>query len=180
MAHFNGNQYDNFQFDPGSIGSDWQSGTQPAMRPLSARVSRWNIDYMGPRDSNNVYKTSLGFGFKGATENPKKQVGAGFGTDRDVYNYNPYIWGLAVAHQRMLNDSMFMMGMYHGGTNLAAYGDNGTSIDAPKFDVSDKNAVDASGMDAYVNYPTEGYSSFGKKGDKERAWAGNTWINGMA
>jgi hypothetical protein len=75
---------------------------------------------------------------------------------------------------------MFIMGMAHAGRNLAAYGDSGTSINAPKFDIMDTNIVAAEGMDAYTNYPTEGFSSFGKKGDKERAWIGNSWINGIA
>jgi hypothetical protein len=180
MAHFNGNQYDNFSFNPSSVGTDWVSGNQPSLRAPNAVISRFNIDYVGPKNADNYYKTSLGYGFKGTIENPKKQVGEGFGTDRDQYSYNPYIWGLAVAHQRMLNDSMFIMGMEHAGRNLAAYGDAGVSINAPKRDISDVDVVAAEGMVAYTNYPTEGWSSFGKKGDKERTWVGNSWINGMA
>ena len=181
MTHFNGNEYDNFSFDPATVGSDWKFGSQPAydMRPIASRIARWNVDYAGERNSNDYTRTSLGYAFKGDTENPKKQVGVGFGTDMGEYNYNPFIVGYAVAHRRMLNDSMFIMGMYHGGTTLSGYGDVGSSIDQPRYDVMDQNEVNASGMSAYKNYPTEGYSSFGKKYDKERAWAGNTWINGM-
>ena len=182
MTHFNGNEYDNFSFDPGSIGSDWKSGSQPAydMRPIASRIARWNVDYAGGRNSSDYTRTSLAFAFKGDIENPKKQVGIGYGTDMGEYNYNPFVWGYAVAHRRMLNDTMFMMGMFHGGTNLSSYSDNGAAIDAPRLDVSDKKEVAASGMSAYKNYPSEGYSSFGKKYDKQRAWAGNTWINGTA
>jgi len=180
MAHFNGSEYDNFAFDPGSVGSDWKSGTQSAfdLRPLASRIARWNIDYVGARDSDDYTRTSLGFAFKDTIENPRRQVGLGYGTDMGEYNYNPFVWGYAVAHRKMLDDSLFMMGMAHAGTNLAAYNDAGMSVDAPKKDVSDMKEVNASGMSAYKNYPSEGWSSFGKKFDKERAWAGNTWING--
>ena len=180
MAHFNGDQYDNFSFDPGSIGSDWKFGTQPAydMRPIASRLARWNIDYAGPRNASDYTRTSLGYEFKGTIENPAVKVGVGYGTDMGEYSYNPYVWGLAVAHLRMLNDTMFVMSMYHGGLNLSDYNDEGASIDQPSFDVMDKKEVDASGMSANTNYPSEGWSSFGKKYDKERAWAGNTWING--
>jgi len=169
MAHFNGDQYDNFQFNPGSIGADWKFGTQPAydMRPLAARIARWNIDYAGPRMSDDYTRTSLGFAFKGNIENPKKQPGIGFGTDWDVYNYNPFVWGYAVAHRRVNADPMFKITEKRG------------TVAPPAKDVMDRKEVSASGMSQYKNYPSEGWSSFGKKYDKERAWAGNTWINGM-
>jgi len=169
MAHFNGNQYDNFQFNPGSIGSDWKFGSQAAydMRPFAARIARWNIDYAGARSGIDYTRTSLGFAFKGNIENPKKQVGVGFGTDRDAYNYNPFVWGYAVAHRRMNNDPMFKITEKRG------------TVSQPAKDVMDEKEVKATGMSQYQNYPSEGWSSFGKKYDKERAWAGNTWINGM-
>lgn len=164
------NQYDNFSFDPGSIGSDWKFGTQPAhgMRPIAARVSQWNVNYTGPRNSSDYTKTTFGFAFKGNIENPKKVAGIGFGTDRDVYNYNPFVWGYAIAHRRVLADPMFNI-MEGRGT-----------VAFPRKDVSDQKEVAASGMSAYKNYPSEGYSSFGKRHDKQRAWNGNTWINGVA
>ena len=164
------NQYDNFSFDPGTIGSDWKFGTQPAhgMRPISVRISKWNVNYTGPRDANDYTKTTFGFAFKGTIENPKKVVGIGFGTDRDNYNYNPFVWGYAVSCRRVLNDPMFKMTEKRG------------TVALPNKDVMDQKEVSAASMTAYKNYPTEGYSSFGKKYDKARAWAGNTWINGVA
>lgn len=164
------NQYDNFAFDPSSIGSDWKFGTQSAfgMRPVSARISNWNIDYTGPRNTGDYTRTTFGFGFKGTIENPQKAVGIGFGTDMAEYNYNPFIWGYAVSHLRASNDPMFKMTEGRG------------TIDLPKKDVMDKKEVDASDMSAYHNYPSEGWSSFGKKYDKARAWLGNTWVNGVA
>jgi hypothetical protein len=178
MAEFNGNQYDGFSFNPSSIGTDWQSGNQRPLRAPNAALSIFNIDYMGTRNADNYYRTSLGFGFKGTIENPKQQYGVGYGTDPGVYTYNPYIWGLAVAHLKMLNDSMFIMGMAHAGRKLSDYGDNGADINKPRRDVMDEKNIAAEGMLAYHNYPGEGFSSFGKKGDKERAWLGNSWING--
>jgi len=180
MAHFNGDQYDNFSFSPSTIGEDWLSGSQPAydIRPIAARMSRWNVDYAGARNSNDYTRTSLGFAFKGTIENPVVRVGIGYGTDVGYYNYNPMVSGIAIAHLRMLNDSMFIMGMYHGGTNLSNYNDDGASIDQPRYDVMDSKEI-VSGMEQYKNYPSEGWYSFGKKYDKERDWAGNTWINGM-
>jgi len=185
MAHFNGDQYDNFAFDPGTVGEDWLAGSRPAydIRPMAARLSRWNVDYNGPRVSVDYTRTSLGFAFKDTMENPEVVPGIGYGTDFGYYNYNPMISGVAIAHLRMLNDSMFVMGMYHGGLNLSGYNDDGTSINQPRYDVMDRKETDAvataSGT-ATKNYPSEGWYSFGKKYDKERVWAGNTWINGMA
>ena len=181
---FNGNMYDNFAFNPSSLGNDWKSGSQPPvdLRPLGFRMSTFNINYGGPRNPYNYGRTLLTYSFKGKLEGPFQPntfMGIGYGTDPGYFKYNPYIWGLAVAHLRMLNDTMFMMGMYHSGKNLSKYHDSGADLAYPRLDVSDTKGVKAEGMLNYHNYPTEGWSSFGKKRDKERPWIGNSWVNGI-
>ena len=54
-------------------------------------------------------------------------------------------------------------------------------IDVKTRDVTDAKEIEASGMVAYRNYPTEGYNSFGKttggaSPDKRWTWKGNTWV----
>lgn len=194
MAHFNGNEYDYFQFNPNSLGADWKSGNQPPyrMRRFGTRVAKFNVDYFGPRLSQDYTRTTLGFASKGDFENPpfqdheKHQGGeymmVGRGSQNDSqgrFVYNPFQWGKTAAHLRMLDDSMFVMGMYHGGRNLPDYGDTGADMVYPRRDVMDEKMTKASGMEQYKNYPKEGWASFGRKYDKQRPFAGNTWINGM-
>lgn len=178
MAHFNGNSYDNFSFDPNSIGVDWKSGNQPAMRRFGTRLSKRNINYVGPRMSTDYTRTTLGFAFQEG-QNPEPELGAGYGTDPGDVIYNPFQWGVTAAHLRMLDDSLLVLNMEHGGRKLPDYGDAGADLTPPRKDVMDRKQTSAESMVQYTNYPKEGWASFGRKYDKQRAWAGNTWINGM-
>lgn len=152
--------FDNFAIDMStSIGSDWKSGSGPVMRPFGTRVSKYNANYVGERNADDYTRTTFGWE---SYQEPDPVVGVGFGTDPAEFVYNPFVWGYAVAHRKMLADNLIMMGM--------------GSIDAPRQDVSDQDESSATGMEQYKNYPTEGWSSFGKKGDKELIWMGNSWI----
>ncbi len=149
------NEYDNFAVDPSTIGQDWKGGIE--MRPLSNRMSNFGALDQGNRRSDDYTRTT----FENAhEENPKAVVGAGFGTDSGFYDYNPYVWGSTV--KKVLDDKLFKMG--EGGISVF------------HVDVSDRKEVSASGMLQYKNYPSEGWSSFGRKYDKHRTWQGNTWI----
>ena len=153
-------QFDNFAIDMStSMGSDWKSGTGPAMRPFGTRISVYNANYVGARRADDYTRTTFGWGYE---QNPWPQEGIGFGTDPGEFVYNPFVWGYAVAHRKMLADNLIMMGQ--------------GNINAPKMDVSDQDETSAVGMAQYKNYPTEGWSSFGKKADKEIPWMGNSWI----
>lgn len=156
------NQFDFFQFDPGSVGDDWKGGSNMvALRPLDSRMSNWGALNRGPRRADDYTRTTYDFAH---VENEKPDVGIGFGTDRAEYDYNPYVWGSTV--KRMLDDKAHKMTM----------GD----VDTPKADVMDRKESDAT-QDTplgttFKNYPKEGWSSFGKKGDKAITFAGNTWL----
>jgi hypothetical protein len=73
------------------------------------------------------------------------------------------------------DDQFFRMKMEHPQTSPTLLADDnfsslypaGTStyIDDPTFDVMDTDVAQAEGMNAYKNYPTEGWRSFGGKYD---------------
>lgn len=151
-------EYDFFSIDPGALGDDWKGGSEgQAFRPFETRISNFGALNRGARSSTDYTRTT----FDNAIEvNPEAVPGVGFGTDRGFYDYNPFVWGGSI--QRTLMDRLHKMGL--GG------------IDIFHVDVSDKKEVNASGMSQYKNYPSEGWNSFGKKYDKQRAWHGNTWI----
>jgi hypothetical protein len=125
-------------------------------------MSNYNAMYIGTRRSYDYTRTVAEFSFK---QNTKPVVGNGYGTDPAVYIYNPYLWGSTV--KKTLDDQGFKMGMSHN---------YGASLDQPRLDVSDPKESLASGMASFKNYPTEGWSSFGKKGDKAIEYAGSTWL----
>lgn len=160
------NEYDFFQFGPSSIGNDWLGGDNaPAMRPPSAKLSNYNSMYCGTRRGDDYTRTIYEFSFD---ENTKPELGVGYGSDWAYYEYNPYLLGSTI--KKVLDDQGFKMGMSH---------DSGTSLDAPKYDVSDKQEVDASGMVSFKNYPTEGFLRFsvGLKNVKPGEEAGNSWLH---
>lgn len=159
-------QFDNFQLDPNTVGDDWTfSGQQSAINQKpSAAISNPQYHFVGARHSADRTRVVLEFERK---ENPEKTVNdayLGWGVDWSLFNYNPY-GGRGDGNNpnfKIHNDFLQITGL----GNISVVAD----------DVSDKDAVEASGMVAYYNYPSEGYNSFGKKGDKRWAWQGNSWI----
>jgi hypothetical protein len=157
-------QFDNFQLDPNTIGNDWVfSGDEiHANRAPGTKISNFNYYFAGARMSQDRTKTV--FDFKNE-QNPERTIGAGFsgwGVDWSLFNYNPY--SKTNPNFKVYNDYLQIMGL--------------GNIDVESEDVMDKKEVDAAGMLAYRNYPTEGYNSFGKKGDKRWSWQGNSWVPG--
>jgi len=165
------NEFDFYQITPGDLGKDWEfEGDQIHMnRPPAEKISNFEYYFVGPRMSTDRTKVVFGFDRK---ENPEREIGdgfLGFGVDWSLFNYNPY-GGRGDGKNpnfRVLNDWLKITGL--------------GNIDVETKDVMDKKEVDAAGMLKYYNYPTEGYSSFGKKtggasGDKRWKWQGNTWV----
>lgn len=158
-------QFDGFQLDPNTIGNDWEfSGDQATInRSPGIAISNYNAQFVGARMSSDRTRTTLGG--SDPRINPERVIGdgySGFGVDWALYNYNPY--SKVNPNFRVNNDWLQITGL----------GD----IDVVTDDVMDKDEVEASGMVQYRNYPSEGYNSFGKKGDKRWVWQGNTWVPG--
>lgn len=158
-------QFDNYQLNPSTLGSDWKfSGDQATInRAPNGALSNYNARFVGARMSFDRTRTTLGG--SDPNINPKREIGAGyagFGVDWSLFNYNPY--SKVNPNFRVNNDWLKITGL--GG------------IDVVTDDVMDKDEVSADGMVQYRNYPTEGYNSFGKKGDKRWVWQGNTWVPG--
>ena len=148
------NEHDFFQLDPGSIGQDWKGGNQARqMRSPGNVMSNYEALKHGSARSDDYTRVVFDNAHE---ENPKRVLGIGFGTDMGWYNYNPYVWGSTV--EKVLNDKMIRMGM-------------GT-IAVEHDDVSDKDEVSAEGMQQHLNYPSEGYRSFGGKYDFEEPYQG--------
>lgn len=173
-------QFDNYQLNPQDIGSDWVfEGDQiHSNRSPSSVISNYNMYFVGARMTYDRTKTT--FGSPDPRINPPRVVGDGFlghGVDWALFNYNPYgrqdSWNATFTQNpnfKILNDWLKITGL----------GD----IDVVTDDVMDRDEVDASGMVQYRNYPSEGYSSFGKtlggaSPDTTWVWQGNTWVPGQ-
>lgn len=167
------NQFDNYQLNPNDLGSDWvfEGDEVHGKRQPNAKISNYNMYFVGARMSHDRTKTT--FGSPDPRINPPRVIGDGFlghGVDWAMFNYNPY--GKLAGENpnfRILNDWLQITGL----------GD----IDVVTDDVMDKDEVAAEGMVAYRNYPSEGYSSFGKttggaSPDSCWVWQGNTWVPG--
>lgn len=148
------NEYDHFQFDPGSIGSDWKGGAAARqLKAPGAKISHFEAMKYGTVRSDDYTRVVFD---NAHFENPQRVLGVGFGVDRGWYNHNPFVWLSTV--KRVLDDKMHRMMM--------------GSIGVVADDVSDRDEVDASGMQSYKNYPSEGWRSFGGKYDFEKAYQG--------
>lgn len=173
------NQFDNYQLEPDTLADNWVfSGDEVhGKRGPNAKISNPHYYMVGTRNSGDYTKTVFGSPSGGINPHTTSSGQAswmndgwgGHGVDWAQFNYNPYGGrgdGLNV-NFRVKNDWLKITGM--GG------------IGVPTDDVMDQDEVAASGMVAYRNYPTEGYSSFGKttggaSPDKRWAWKGNTWV----
>lgn len=154
--------FDFFQIEPHKVDDDW-AVTGPDNRAYDARISNFNSMYRGARRSDDYTRTILSR-WANYIENPQKAVGVGFGTDPGEYIYNPYKLGETV--KRMLDDQAFKMGI--------------AGIGVKHDDVSDMDEATAEGIKVFIdanlsflNFPTEGWSSFGKKYDKHTAYVGS-------
>ena len=158
MATYN---FDFFQIQPHTVDDGWVGADGQAMRQYDARISNFNAMYRGARMATDRTRTTLDFAKQ---QNPKEMVGIGYGTDWAEYNYNPHVLGSTV--KRILDDQAHKMMMDH---------DRGAAHSIFHMDVSDMDEVTAAGIAAglsFLNYPTEGWSSFGKKYDEHAVYQG--------
>ncbi len=166
------NQFDNYQLEPDTLAENWVfSDDEVHMnRGPNSKLSNPNHYMVGGRNTADITRTT--FGSSSPNINPQREINDGWlghGVDWAEFNYNPMggRYDSLNPNFRVLNDWLKITGM--GG------------IDVPTDDVMDQDEVNASGMVAYRNYPSEGYSSFGKaiggaSPDKRWAWKGNTWV----
>jgi len=159
--------FDFFQIQPHTVDDNWSAGNDAAsLRQYDARLSNFNAMYRGARMATDRTRTTLDFAKQ---QNPKEIVGVGFGTDPAEYNYNPY-YPLGNSIKRYLNDEAHRMMIQH---NAKTY--SGAAHSIFHMDVSDMDEVTAAGIAAgavFLNYPTEGWRSFGGKYDEHRVYQG--------
>lgn len=138
----------------------------PIRRALDSKISMFGSNFVGARMGTDYTRTDLSFKSKDELlDHNVLTEDTGMGSNvagRGVsVDHNPYLVGSTV--KRVRDEQSFRMGM----------SDNrGTSVGEPKFDVSDTDVVDASGMVAGKNWPTEGWRSYGGKYDFHEAYKG--------
>lgn len=164
-------QFDNFQLEPGLIGSTWVfTGQQGSLnRAPNAIISTPDFRNVGTRNEYDRTRTVFAYEYE---ENPVRTIGTGFagwGVDWALFNYNPY--GMATHIDGSTGDSNVTMKVRNDFLNIAGLG----GLDVITHDVMDENLVTGT-MTQYYNYPTEGWNAFGKKGQKEWRWQGQSWI----
>jgi len=141
----------------------------PIRRALDMKLSTFGSNFVEIR--NSLDYTTLTKGFKSAGElYDIGQITEDTGMGQNVrlfgvtVNHNPYLLGSTVKWTR--DDQFIRMTMSKNtGSSTEA-----TQVDPPMFDVMDTKRATAEGILATTNYgtknwPTEGWSSFGKKGD---------------
>lgn len=177
-------EYDFYQIDATGVSeSDRDDYTRTDVsttirRALDSKISLFGTNNVGARSAADYTKTELHFQSKDdladyAVQTADTGMGDNVGGRGITIIHNPYVVGSTV--KTMRDDQFFRMGMsgYTGKLDTVVSGvattsdPNSTaySVDAPKFDVMDTNLVDASGMVAGKNWPTEGWRSYGGKYD---------------
>jgi hypothetical protein len=154
------------------VRADGGYGKTVIRRPFAMKMSNFGALDVGNRLAADYTRTdTMAFKAKGESEDVNvitEDTGMGqnvrlFGV---TVNHNPYIWGDSIKLTR--DDQFFRMTMSRNtGTTTAA-----TEIDPPKFDVMDTKERTAEGMaladaaaDPTLNWPSEGWRSFGGKYD---------------
>lgn len=134
----------------------------PIRREMNMAISNFGAKFIGSRMPSTQDYTRTQLVYKSKDELADWSVitedgGAGGRTGlRSVtVENNPYVWGSTV--KKVRDDQFFRMTMDHDST--------GNGIEKPAFDVMDTDVASADGMNAYKNYPTEGWRSFGGKYD---------------
>lgn len=149
-----------FQFDPTQLGSDWAVGDGAQQRRSPhMKMSNFGALNYGGRFSFDYTRTDFEFEEKDEMQGADK-FGMHSLTQDAEKNENPLVAGSTVKYTR--DDQFIRTGMSRGGTHEA---------DAPGYDVSDTN-VSRGPWTAGVNYPTEGWRSFGGKYDYSRPYDG--------
>ncbi len=158
---------DSFQLNPHEVGE--VAGDH--MRSLGSRLSNYNAMTRSNRLSQDRTRSSFDCSKQ---LNPERAVTDEFlahGTDWALFNYNPYgkandITGFENPNRRRLSDHW---------AQIIGLG----TIELEDWDIVSGDGSTGVGMLQYRNYPEEGHSSFGKKGDKRWTWRGNSWVPGV-
>lgn len=164
------NEHNFWQFDPMLIGSDWAvgDGAQQRRSP-KMKMSNFGALNYGGRFSFDYTRTDFEFDEKDEMQGADKQGMHSLTQDAEK-NKNPLIAGSTVKYVR--DDQFVRMGMAMGGKDALGLNDApNTSIDQPKFDEMDTKISHGPWL-ANINYPTEGWHSFGKKYDGSRVYDG--------
>ena len=157
--------FDNFQIPQTGVEEpdlDAQTRTDvnvPIRRSLDMKISNFGSLAVGAVMSTDYTRINLGFMAKDDSSDWSAIVPEWQFAER---NENPLVVGSTVKYTR--DDQFIRMGM----STIA-----GAQIDEPDFDVMDTNVVSAEGMVAFttdpagvkVNWPTEGFRTFGGKYD---------------
>lgn len=154
MSEYNFYQIDQVGVDQPDLDANTRTdGSVVIRRAADMKISNFGAGNVGSRMSSDYTRTVLTFQSK--DELAEWNTITGFDQDANEFE-NPYVLGSTV--KKVRDDQFFRMGMSN---------DRGAQIDAPKFDIMDTNLVDAAGMVAGKNWPSEGQRSFGGKYDFE-------------
>lgn len=159
MSEFNFYQIDATGVQEPDLDAARTDSSVAIRRAVDEKISIFGANAVGARKSSDYTKTSLDFQSKDDLLDHNVLVAdTGMGSNvpgRGInVDHNPYLIGSSV--KRVRDEQAFRMGM----------SDNrGLSVGLPSFDVMDTNLVDASGLAAGKNWPSEGWRSFGGKYD---------------
>ncbi len=157
---------DNFQVTPHQVGDV----VAQDIRPLGSRISNYNAMTKGERQSTDRTKASFDYSKQLSPQRKFTDQDLAHGIDWAEFNYNPYghskdTDGFTNPNRRRLSDGWAKIVGVDG-------------IPLIDEDVVGGDESTGAGMLQYRNYPSEGFSSFGKKGDKRWIWNGNSWVPG--
>lgn len=157
--------FDNFQIpqtgveEPDLVAQTRTDVNVPIRRPVGMKLSNFGALSVGAVMATDYTRINLGFMAKDDSSDWSTIVPEWQFAER---NDNPMVVGSTVKYTR--DDQFIRMGMSTIG---------GAQIDEPDFDVMDTNVISAEGMVAFttdpagvkVNWPTEGFRTFGGKYD---------------
>lgn len=164
--------WDNFQI--AQTGMDDTTTAISGDRQFSRKMSNFgDLNFRGASGAlvqgNDYTKTALGFSAKQDWSDTVPVL-----QDAEL-NDNPLLVNSSLKYLR--DDQFVRMGMSMGGNVISpATSVVNAQINEPDADVMDTKAVDAAGTTGatkeFLNFPTEGWHSFGGKYDKEEPYQG--------
>lgn len=165
MADASQSEWNFFQFDPRQVGNDWAVGSRKQQyRMPGMKMSNFGALNFGSRMSTDYTRINFGFEGKAKLEGSDKfgLTDLPWGQEAER-NQNPWVLNSTV--KKVRDDQFTRMGMSKGGKDQ--HGLNNPTphqVDEPDFDVMDIN-VSKGPWTVGINYPTEGWRSFGGKYD---------------
>lgn len=157
-----GNEWSFFQIEPGTIGEGWTAGdASQQLREPSSKMSNFGALNYGARMAFDYTRTTLEFADKDKVLELTDEIYDSVqGAEEDE---NPYPLNKTI--HRVRDDQFVRMGMSMGGADPLGLNDAPNStIDQPGADVMDTK-VSSGPWVVGINYPTEGWRTFGGKYD---------------